>query len=279
MFQQRAGRITASQLKSACHTSPSKPSKSLIKTVCYPEEHKVSNAATRWGCANERKAREAYQKELCNSHEHLVVSNCGLNVNPKWPMLGASPDGFVFCDCCGKGVSEIKCPYTVRDCTVNEAAKTKKNFCLLTSDGDELSLDKNYPYYYQVQCQLFVCEVDYCDFVLFTTRSVYIERVLPFWNNAVPKALAFFSNGILPELTGKFYTRSGSTVLPNTSDHTDSTDEEGPWCICQQYIEDSELIGCDNEQCSIQWYHISCLNLIQVPEGKWICPACQSLQL
>lgn len=51
-FQQRAGRITASRMKSACHTDPEKPSKSLVKTLCYPEEHKFSNSATRWGIAN-----------------------------------------------------------------------------------------------------------------------------------------------------------------------------------------------------------------------------------
>ena len=112
-FQQRAGRITASKLKSACHTDPSKPSKQLIETICYPEEHK------------EQKAREANREELCNYHDHFTVSDSGLSVNPKWPMLGASPDGFVFCNCCGKGVCDIKCPYTVRNCTVIEAAKTK----------------------------------------------------------------------------------------------------------------------------------------------------------
>lgn len=47
-FSQRAGRITASRLKAACHTDPAKPSKSLIKTICYPEAHKFSSAATKY---------------------------------------------------------------------------------------------------------------------------------------------------------------------------------------------------------------------------------------
>ena len=36
----------------------------------------------------------------------------GLVVNPKYPYLGATPDGWVGCDCCGIGIVEIKCPYT-----------------------------------------------------------------------------------------------------------------------------------------------------------------------
>ena len=107
-------------------------------------------------------------------------------------------------------------------------------------------------------------------------------RILPdheFWNTAVTKAMAFFNNGILPELMGKFYTRSGSMALLAPSDPTELTDdEEVPWCTCQQFIEDSELIGCDNEQCNIQWFHMNCFNLEQAPEGEWFCPACQSLQ-
>lgn len=279
-FQQRAGRITASRLKSACHTNPSKPSKSLIKTICYPEEHKFSNAATRWGIANEQRACESYQNELSDFHEHLTVSDSGLNINPEWPMLGASPDGIVLCDCCGKGVCEIKCPYTFRDCTLDEATKANKNFCLLMGT-DGICLDKKHAYYYQVQSQIFICGADYCDFVVWTTKDVHIERILPdfeFWNTIVPKAMAFFKNGILPELMGKFYTRSVILTLPSSVSTEVSNDEDGPWCTCQQHIEDSELIGCDNEQCNIQWFHMVCLNLEQAPEGNWLCPTCQPLQ-
>ena len=48
-FSLRAGRITASRLKAACHTDPAKPSKSLVKIICYPEAHKFSSAATKYG--------------------------------------------------------------------------------------------------------------------------------------------------------------------------------------------------------------------------------------
>lgn len=273
-FQQRAGRITAKQMKSACHTHPSKPSKSLVKTVCYPEEHKFSTAATRWGIANELKAREVYRNEACCFHERFTVTDSGLNVNTNWPMLGASPDGFVFCNCCGKGVCEIKCPYTFRDLMLHEIFETQKQFCLSPNNG--IHLDKGHSYYYQVQSQIFICEVDYCDFVLWTTKDIYVERVLRdkiFWNNVLTKALAFFKNGILP----KFYTRSPSLVFtaPSAATSEVTKAEEGPWCTCQQDIDGSVLMGCDNEQCKIQWFHMSCMDIQQPPEGDCFCPTCQ----
>ncbi|XP_071796257.1 uncharacterized protein [Asterias amurensis] len=47
-FQQRAGRITASNIKAAAHTSINKPSVSLIKRVCYPDAYKFETSATRF---------------------------------------------------------------------------------------------------------------------------------------------------------------------------------------------------------------------------------------
>ena len=47
-FAQRAGRITASKLKTALRTNPDNPSKSLVKSICYPAEaHRFTSNATR----------------------------------------------------------------------------------------------------------------------------------------------------------------------------------------------------------------------------------------
>ncbi len=47
-YTHRAGRVTASKLKSVVRTDPEKPSKSLVKCICYPEAHRFSNEATRF---------------------------------------------------------------------------------------------------------------------------------------------------------------------------------------------------------------------------------------
>ena len=80
---------------------------------------------------------------------------------------GASPDGMIDCFCCGKGVLEIKCPYLHQNETVESAASNNPSFCL-KKDKDLLYLDHTHDYYYQVQIQMFVCNVEYCDFCVCT---------------------------------------------------------------------------------------------------------------
>ena len=62
---------------------------------------------------------------------------------------------------------EIKCPYCHRGTDVWIAAIEDSGFCLKMVDG-QLCLDRTHSYYYQVQCQLFVCDVEYGDFCVCT---------------------------------------------------------------------------------------------------------------
>ena len=41
-------------------------------------------------------------------HENFSVVDSGLRLNPKWPYMGATPDGVVMCSCHGSGACEIK---------------------------------------------------------------------------------------------------------------------------------------------------------------------------
>ncbi len=43
--------------------------------------------------------------------------------------MGATPDGKVSCDCCGRGVIEIKCPFCHKGDSIQLAMDDKK-FCL-----------------------------------------------------------------------------------------------------------------------------------------------------
>ena len=52
--------------------------------------------------------------------------------------------------------------------SVYDNATTDKNFCLKKCLDDTLRLDHAHSYYYQVQTQIIVCGVEYCDFVLCT---------------------------------------------------------------------------------------------------------------
>lgn len=211
---------------------------------------------------------------MCEDHERFVVSDSGLHVNPQWPYLGASPDGIVNCDCCGKGCCEVKCPFSFKNSTIQELACDKSS-CLIVID-DNVSLDHKHAYYYQVQAQIFITEADYCDFVVWTAQDIHIERIYPdeeLWSEVEVKSSKFFLLGILPELLGKWYIRPARLNVPEMDE---SDGESGPWCYCREDIDGSLLIGCDNEECKIVWFHMTCLKLDKAPSGQWFCPTCQT---
>ena len=47
------------------------------------------------------------------------------------------------------------------------------------------------------------------------------------------------------------------------------------YCVCQCPHDDvSEMIGCDNPDCTVEWFHFECMGIMIPPEGKWYCPEC-----
>ncbi|XP_065833971.1 inhibitor of growth protein 1-like [Oscarella lobularis] len=57
--------------------------------------------------------------------------------------------------------------------------------------------------------------------------------------------------------------------------HEAAVDPNEPtYCLCDQ-VSFGEMIGCDNENCSIEWFHFSCVGLSSKPKGKWYCPSCR----
>ncbi|XP_019586641.2 LOW QUALITY PROTEIN: inhibitor of growth protein 1 [Rhinolophus sinicus] len=49
---------------------------------------------------------------------------------------------------------------------------------------------------------------------------------------------------------------------------------EPTYCLCNQ-VSNGEMIGCDNDECPIEWFHFSCVGLNHKPKGKWYCPKCR----
>ena len=45
-------------MKAVCHTDPTNPSKSLVKSICYPAELAFTSKQTNWGLKQEKVAKE-----------------------------------------------------------------------------------------------------------------------------------------------------------------------------------------------------------------------------
>ena len=138
---------------------------------------------------HESTAVSAYVSYSSADHSSLKVLPCGLYVNPLVPHLGASPDGIISCDCCGLGLLEVKCLFSVREQLPTTVSYIEKGI-----DGFKLSRKHNY--YYQIQGQISLFDYAYCDFVCWTQMGIHVERVLydeDFVSNMMQQ-LAFFIN-------------------------------------------------------------------------------------
>lgn len=178
-----------------CRTNKNNPSLSLIKTICYPENIKFTTKATSWGISHEKDAVDACIQEM--EKEKHVISKF-------WPQLAASSDRLVFCECCLGGCLEVKCPYNLNTKCITsiEDYVNIKGSCLIFEDN-KVQLGKNHSYYFQCQMQVFVSNLKYCDFVIWSPYVFYKTRILPdfkFWDDNLNIALKFHEEVIMVEL-------------------------------------------------------------------------------
>jgi hypothetical protein len=46
------------------------------------------------------------------------------------------------------------------------------------------------------------------------------------------------------------------------------------WCTCRTADDGTLMIFCENNGCSVHWYHGRCVGVEKEPVGKWWCPTC-----
>ncbi len=251
-FEHRKGRITSSHFGSVFHTCLDSPSKTLISSILQ-EKPVPDIPALRWGRENEPLARQQYIAAVSDEHTFFELEETGLHINPKYPHLGASPDGLVSCSCCGEGLLEIKCPYSKRD--VNPTDIVDPSFYLNNTE-DGLKLSHTHKYYFQVQGQMAICERSYTDFVCWTPHGIHTERILrdnEHFDRVKPKLDYFFVNCILPrvfcETTEDSHANKENASANPTSD---------VYCFCRRR-EFGRMVACDNPHCKYEWFHFGCM--------------------
>jgi len=74
------------------------------------------------------------------------------------------------------------------------------NFVFKRNEEGTLHLDPSHAYCFQVQTQIYVCEVEYCDY----TERVFSDQ--DFWLQC-GKSAEFFKVCILPKILGRWYIR------------------------------------------------------------------------
>ncbi|KAG8901259.1 hypothetical protein FRB99_005449 [Tulasnella sp. 403] len=75
---------------------------------------------------------------------------------------------------------------------------------------------------------------------------------------------------------GLHSTESMTSINASGSGVGDAADgDERTYCYCDR-VSFGEMIGCDDENCNREWFHLSCLNMSAPPKGEWFCNECRA---
>ena len=159
------------------------------------DQHQFSTVDTKYGIENEDKARLDYKVKMQATSPNIQVITTGFWVNKLWPEMGCSPDGLVRDPMMDNererfGLIEIKCPKILKTIAPANIFKGLEDKTILSSDlysscfsrptsGDvKLELKTTHQYYYQIQLQLAITDLKWCDFVLWSPiGQPNVERI------------------------------------------------------------------------------------------------------
>lgn len=210
-FLERRLRITASH----CKPISTMNQKTSVTTIANQlnnimwETKRLRTSAVVYGQANESRARSAYTEKMRAGNPDIKVEETGFWVHPKFPELGCSPDGLVTDNCEGEhrhGLLEIKCPKILegKDVTKFETVLTKSQvarFCLHWKNN-KIILRRSHQYYHQIQMQMGILGRKWCDFVVWSSVNLVVERIKfdeSFWNSLRRKLVVFHHMYVCPE--------------------------------------------------------------------------------
>lgn len=208
-FAVRTRRITGS--KSGKILCQKERTVALLTDMLYRKPLLHLPKAIAWGIKHESSACAAYLKYMqSNVHKDATTSECGFIIHPTMGWLGASPDALVTdpSSSLQSGIAEFKCPFSKKDQTLSEAC-SDPNFYFSFQNGS-FQLKRDHCYYHQVQLQLFVGMDIYhwCDFCVYTTKGIGIERIwldTAWCNTCIPELESYFDAYMLPEIVNPMY--------------------------------------------------------------------------
>ena len=140
-------------------------------------------------------ALQEYEKFMFNGKTPVAVLKSGL-VSKIHPILGATPDTKLLdygCSICF-GLGEVKYPHTKFHVTPLEAC-SDSNFFMEKISDTKCRLKRNHPFYTQVQGQMGVSGAKWCDFIVYTRKGIYVERIAfdpVFWENLRIELLDYY---------------------------------------------------------------------------------------
>jgi len=126
----------------------------------------------KYGRNMEHVAKKQFLQTFLKEHKNAEYREYGLFIDEQNQFIGATPDLLLECAWHGKGLLEIKCPYSVAN-----DIPTPENLSYLVNDNDNVTLKTNYQYYTQVQGQMAVTKRNWCYFYVYTQKGHHLEKI------------------------------------------------------------------------------------------------------
>lgn len=211
-FALKRGRVIASNFKNCCEASIDNPSISFINRLMNPMNNfdfYPSNLTKK-----KKKALKQYFRSETMHHQELELYECGLLISPMLPYFAASPDSLIACDCHGEGCVVIKFLKIMESAESFDVLTQAPNHILNKNEND-YSVEKTHDLYYQLQLQINVVELRYCDLIIWSPKPnvgnliLRVNADINFWRTNMQKAQKFHEQIVMPELLGKSFTRTG----------------------------------------------------------------------
>lgn len=157
----RQSRVTASRFREVCHVVGDSSGQSLAVRIIKGTRQ---TSAMKRGLELEPDILRKYSETASVS-----VLPCGFIINPEAPHLGASPDGRVHdpSETFQFGLVEVK----------STSADNIAQVPFIKLQRGQAKLKETHKYYWQVQGQLAVTGLQWCDFVTDTKSDFTIQRI------------------------------------------------------------------------------------------------------
>ena len=103
-----------------------------------------------------------------------------------------------------------------------------------------------------------------------TTEPLIDTRDCVAPNKTVKKGLTINKN------IGNVFVQQPKRGRPTLAEKAYKLEKESQqlYCVCNKPSEGT-MIGCDNNNCKIAWFHLKCVSLEKAPRGKWYCSGCK----
>lgn len=200
--------LTASNFKKAAKRT--KEPDCLLRDIMYINDNNKTKKvipSLQYGLEHEDDAVDSYVSlHQAADNANLKVTEVGTQISKETPGLGASLDRLVYDPSSKNGTLgglEVKCPYSKRGQSIEQACSDKKFF--MTIENGNPVLKREHAYFYQIQGQMYVCNLPWVDFVVWLgNEAVAVQRVLfdsEWWyKEAMPALLYFYKRAFLPEV-------------------------------------------------------------------------------